>query len=490
MHLALILAIVAAYGIAEYAPHEPLPREGVWHALGALAMIAAVAAIASLTSIIAARRIRRDSDDSERLIARFEGWKKLHVVAWLFGAAIVLWVCHWPQLVRYQWHLESWVILDDLLILAPVVLPLLWIWAWHADVDMAARAWEPGGTAAGAAPTSGQRRVVPDPTSRARARWSSACLHARHFLLLPLVPVLCLVLVHDVADHVAPGWKTSAWSWLVYAIPLLLVGLGLPLLLRWFFLATPLAQGPLRSRLEAAASRAGVAPRDILVWNTGGRVVNAAAVGFLRPLRYVFLSDALLERLAPGEIEAVFLHEAAHLRRRHLLVRLAAMCLPVAMLMALHAALDSSWEPAAQASATLGIAAAEPGIGFEPGVILMSAACVVGVLFALRLSSRVCEHDADLWAARWMTAPQAEQVPDATGAASMIAALRRLEAEAPRSRRRATWLHPSERERVEFLRRAALQPGFASGFSTRLRWMCGFGGATLAAALVMALLFA
>jgi STE24 endopeptidase len=41
-------------------------------------------------------------------------------------------------------------------------------------------------------------------------------------------------------------------------------------------------------------------------------------MGFLRPLRYILLTDALLESLPQRQIEAVMAHELAHIRRHHI----------------------------------------------------------------------------------------------------------------------------------------------------------------------------
>ena len=116
-----------------------------------------------------------------------------------------------------------------------------------------------------------------------------------------------------------------------------LIALLFPTLLRWTWKTTPLAAGPLRERLEAAARRCRFRAREILVWHTGDMVVNAAVAGFVPGLRYVFLTDALLTRLTPEEIEAVFAHEVGHVRHRHLLARVLAMFVPVSLWMLLQA---------------------------------------------------------------------------------------------------------------------------------------------------------
>jgi STE24 endopeptidase len=57
---------------------------------------------------------------------------------------------------------------------------------------------------------------------------------------------------------------------------------------------------------------------EILVWDTGGTLVNAGVTGALPWYRYVLLSDALIDGLQDREIEAVFGHEVGHIAHRHL----------------------------------------------------------------------------------------------------------------------------------------------------------------------------
>jgi STE24 endopeptidase len=80
----------------------------------------------------------------------------------------------------------------------------------------------------------------------------------------------------------------------------------------------PLPPGPLRDRLERLASRFGFRFTDILIWDTDSTIVNAGVTGVLPFYRYVLLTDALIERLGPHEIAAVFGHEVGHIRHRHL----------------------------------------------------------------------------------------------------------------------------------------------------------------------------
>jgi STE24 endopeptidase len=59
--------------------------------------------------------------------------------------------------------------------------------------------------------------------------------------------------------------------------------------------------------------------RRLLIWHSQGVLINAAVVGFLRPLRYVLLSDGMLDQMYPEQIKAIFAHEAGHIKHHHLI---------------------------------------------------------------------------------------------------------------------------------------------------------------------------
>lgn len=55
-----------------------------------------------------------------------------------------------------------------------------------------------------------------------------------------------------------------------------------------------------------------------------GRMANAMVSGLFRKARYVFFTDKLLEKMKEEEILAIFAHEVAHIRHRHLFKMLSA----------------------------------------------------------------------------------------------------------------------------------------------------------------------
>ncbi|CAG0979378.1 hypothetical protein PLCT2_01813 [Planctomycetaceae bacterium] len=100
---------------------------------------------------------------------------------------------------------------------------------------------------------------------------------------------------------------------------MLLVVIFLPASIRYILPSTRLPDGSLRTRLTefARARRLGV--REIYIWNTRSRhIATAFVIGMIAPLRYVFITDALMRELDEEEIEAVFAHELGHAHYNHL----------------------------------------------------------------------------------------------------------------------------------------------------------------------------
>ena len=96
-----------------------------------------------------------------------------------------------------------------------------------------------------------------------------------------------------------------AWAWPAFIAPL-------------FNRFSPLADEPLKARIEALLARCGFASKGVFVVDSSRRTAhgNAYFTGVGRHKRIVFF-DTLLERLAAPEIEAVLAHELGHFRLRH-----------------------------------------------------------------------------------------------------------------------------------------------------------------------------
>ncbi len=144
----------------------------------------------------------------------------------------------------------------------------------------------------------------------------------RHHLLVVAAPMMVVLVAFDVAkSHEDWLGRVFRVTWAAEAVPALAAGAVFafaPLMLRHIWSTRPLPDGPLRQELEGICRRIGLPFRDILVWHSGGMMVNAAVMGLFRQVRYVLLSDGLLEAMSRKQVEAVFGHEAGHVRHRHI----------------------------------------------------------------------------------------------------------------------------------------------------------------------------
>ncbi len=115
----------------------------------------------------------------------------------------------------------------------------------------------------------------------------------------------------------------EAW-WLPLALVLFLLNLlmaviGPRMLLPFFYRLMPLEDGELRGRIERLCERAGIRSNGIFMIGLGEKTkkANAALTG-IGPSKRILLSDTLLQNLRDDEVEAVFAHEAGHLKLRHI----------------------------------------------------------------------------------------------------------------------------------------------------------------------------
>jgi STE24 endopeptidase len=76
---------------------------------------------------------------------------------------------------------------------------------------------------------------------------------------------------------------------------------------------------PMRDRLEQFCREQKLRYRDILLWQTNHNVGNAAVMGIIPQVRYILMSDLLLETMSEEQIEAVFAHEVGHVVHRHMI---------------------------------------------------------------------------------------------------------------------------------------------------------------------------
>ncbi|MBC8108737.1 MAG: M48 family metalloprotease, partial [Anaerolineae bacterium] len=158
----------------------------------------------------------------------------------------------------------------------------------------------------------------------------------------------------------------------------------------------PLPDSPLRRRLEQICRRSNLRYKEILLWQTNNNMGNAAVMGVLPQVRYILLSDLLLQTMTDRQIEAVFAHEAGHVVHRHIAwYGVFVVIIMIAMLM-----LD-------ELATMMGVDLSFMPTWLKDPIILALSVSTFFLLFGLL--SRCFERQADVFAARIMERELAEE---------------------------------------------------------------------------------
>ena len=289
-----------------------------------------------------------------------------------------------------------------------------------------------------------------------RAGWSLGeylGFNLRHHFLFVAVPVGLIMLVHELLDRTAAvlpsGRAVAAAVMVAQGLSVVMVFFFSPALLIRVWRTRPLPDGPLRRRLERLCRRIGLRYRQIRIWDTGGVLVNAGVMGLHRAVRYILISDALLEQMDDRQIVAVFGHEAGHVKQHHMSYFL----LFILAVMVVNMALVAAGGIAAEA------------LGAEPGAVMIAENVAMGLLAILSIAvgfgwlSRQFERQSDVYGA-WCAGldaaeqdgrPEATDGNLATGAPWFILALQNIARLNGIPAQGRNWRHGSIATRVGFL---------------------------------------
>ena len=319
MHVTVLLAVIMALAISQSLPTEPTLdiSAATTVLLVAGSILIAWALMQLMTRIIMARlgRLGRTNLHGLRLPGRIDLLLRITII--VVFACQLRWL-GWANVIVNDWRLANLVLIDKLCLILPFVMMQLLKWHSWYPVDRFIRQYMVAGQL--------------DQGLAARPVWSRPqymSFHVRHGLLLILGPLLLILTFTDTVELLTMRHfptdqsgqvSSSVWaaSQAVSATGAAIIILLAPLLLRRIWLTRPLPAGPLRTRLEQFCHRLHLRYRNILLWDTHGVMANAAVMGLIPPVRYVLLSDSLLEGMPDQQIEAVFGHEAGHVKHHHI----------------------------------------------------------------------------------------------------------------------------------------------------------------------------
>jgi STE24 endopeptidase len=292
-------------------------------------------------------------------------------------------------------------------------------------------------------------------------------------LLFSIVPLLLILALHDgVSICIAEISQTNfgqRWGMhlplsdsadsAVYFVVAMLVLFIAPEILRHVLHTQRLPESNLRKSLAEISDRAGVSCREILLWRTQNNLGNAAVMGLIPRVRYVMLSDLLLESMTDLQIQAVFAHELGHVKHRHLawfvvfFMLISRSFYTLLVLLEHHLKLSDNGLSAFEASS----------------VLAYSAVLLVGFGFL----SRWFERQADVYAARTLErGTVAEPLPSETSGASIFAsALERVAVVNNIPIDARNWTHGSIQARMRFIKRLGRDPAVAARFDRTGKWV-------------------
>ena len=236
-----------------------------------------------------------------------------------------------------------------------------------------------------------------------------------------------------------PAIATLAWVGVSVVVARIFPTVLVPL----FYKTVPLGDAPLVARLLALCEQAGLKALGVFRVDLGveTRKANAALAGLGRSRR-VLLSDTLLERFSPEEIETVLGHELGHQRYRHIMKFLVLSGIGSLLAFSTIAAIYRWWmEPLWSESLT------DPA-GFPLLMLWLSLIGLIGLPLQSGIS-RAFEWQADRFAVTLTHAPSAF--------ASALKKLGDLNLADPHPPRWVVWLfydHPPIAERITAAERA------------------------------------
>lgn len=423
---------------------------------------------------------------------------RLELVGSVFRVGtLVLWACdlHLGLLVwvRRTIHgltgITQPILFDELLTMLPTL--VLWGIGWGAYYPVERRLRE----------ASLMRQIDQgQPIYAIWSRWQYILAQYRYQVALILLPLVAVIAWTESIEFMAgrgTGWINMGSQTVWITLGCIGIFMCAPVLIRLAWGTVPLPDGEVRDHLLAMCRRHRVRIGELLMWRTYGGMINAAVLGFISPLRYILITDGLLQQMPRHHVEAVMAHELAHVRKRHMVwLLLSALALmgvvEVAALVFLanngldDEALNRLLSVPVDASGAVLTGPALGSLGVEHAWLLGTLVCAA-LIWALGFGwvSRRAERQADSFAVAHLAAERGDNTINATDAQTMIDALQHL---ADLNHVRAdkhSWRHGSIKWRQDYLRSLDGIPINSLAIDRLMRWVNAASLAALAAVVML-----
>jgi len=235
----------------------------------------------------------------------------IHFSAWACASLAGVWLMQWPTLVKSTLGLGDWMLIDELLLIAPATISLVASWLLFESTTRQKESRE----------VSDAKKVTL--FEHLLRRFPATVFRVQHSFGLVLLPLLLLFAIRDLWS----GQSGSPTSTLMAGVAALVCIVVLyPFYLRFVLPSQP---------LQPEGDLSQYAGWRIRNWNTGETVYNALVTGLLPGFQTVFVSDGLIKHFPTREVAAIVGHEVAHARRGHLLLRAIAITGPLLILLGL-----------------------------------------------------------------------------------------------------------------------------------------------------------
>jgi STE24 endopeptidase len=334
-------------------------------------------------------------------------------------------------------------------------------------------------------------------------RWQYVWSQYRYQVALILVPLLCIFAWSEsVRLAELYGWfgitiQTEPWWLLSGSITIFLLA---PLMIRLIWDTVPLPDGEVRRHLLAMCKTHRVRVRELLLWRTYGGMINAAVMGLVGPLRFILITDALLQQMPQPHVEAVMAHELAHVKKRHmvsLIVTAIALLIVVEagamVVLASHGIrFEESGESLVMMTDGVDSTSAVTGNWMIPGVdasqaLVFAVLAVSGALWVVGFGwvSRRAERQADSFAVAHLARERGGDTVQPGDAGTMIGALQHVADLNHLRVDKHSWRHGSIQWRQDYLKSLAGLPIARLPIDRQMRWINTLSVAAVVAVFVL-----